>query len=152
MASTRISNDKIRIHKRLQESTDVSRHVMNVPGNGLDIPFIENPHVRMQGWGANRVDDIIGVENSLMNIDRPLIRECHDNKDSYYTKPNMNGMQYSTRAFETMDSHMSQPAWNLRGVENKEPHGFPIDNGTPIETPFNTNLGTRMHEKDLYTK
>ena len=68
MASTRISNDKLRIYKNLQQSTDVGRHVLNVPGNGLDVPFIEDPHVRMQLWGANHVTDIVGVENSLKNF------------------------------------------------------------------------------------
>ena len=66
MAYTNIKNDPIRIYKDLQQSTDVGRHVLNVPGNGLDVPFINDPQVRMQRWGANHMTDIIGVENSLM--------------------------------------------------------------------------------------
>jgi hypothetical protein len=150
MASTRISNDKIRINKYLQQSTDVGRHVMNVPGNGLNIPFINDPQVRMQLWGANRVNDIIGVENSLMCIDRPLTREC---MKSQYTVPNMSKMDYSTESFDIMESNISQPAWNLRDKESERVQGFQDEqNDANLFIPFNTNLGTRMYEKDNFCR
>ena len=153
MASTRISNDKIRIQKQVQQSTDVGRHVMNVPGNGLDIPFIEDPHVRMQDWGANRVNDIIGVENSLLNIDRPLMRDAKECSSCYYSKPDMSKRNYASESFDIMNSHISQPAWNLRGAEYTEPMGYPMEsNDAHINMPFNNNLGTRMHEKDSFCK
>ena len=46
-------------------------------------------HARMQLWGANRVNDMIGVENSLKNIDRRLYREAQVCSANYYTKPSM---------------------------------------------------------------
>ena len=153
MASTRISNDKLRIYKNLQQSTDVGRHVLNVPGNGLDVPFIEDPHVRMQLWGANHVTDIVGVENSLKNIDRPLVKESIKCKDSFYTHPNISRMQYSSDTFDINDSFITQPAWNLRDKENKHDLGYPKEpNDSHIFIPFHNNLGTRLHEKDLFCK
>ena len=153
MAYTNIKNDPLRIYKDLQQSTDVGRHVLNVPGNGLDIPFIQDPHVRMQLWGANRVNDFIGVENSLLNIDRPLLHETHICKESYYTKPNMDRMDYSRGTFNVQDSFISQPAWNLRDKENNKPLGFPDDkNDAHIFIPFCNNLGTRMGEKDAFQR
>jgi hypothetical protein len=153
MASTRISNDRLRIYKNLQQSTDVGRHVINVPGNGLDVPFVEDPHIRMQYWGANRMNDIISVENSLKNIDRPLIRETTQCKESYYTKPDISRMDYSNATFEVNDSFISQPAWNLRDKESDRDLGYCDEpNNAHIFIPFNTNLGTRIHEKDLFCK
>ena len=151
MASTRISNDKIRINKRLQQSTDVGRYTINVPGNGLDVPFIDDTHVRMQHWGANRVNDIIGVENSLKNIDRRLYREAQVCSANYYTKPNMDRMNYSEKSFNIMDSFIEQPRWNLREKINDRALDFPNEaNNAHVFIPFNNNLGTRMYEKDLF--
>ena len=153
MASTNIKNDPLRIYKNLQQSTDVGRHVLNVPGNGLDVPFVQDPHIRMQLWGANRVNDFIGVENSLLNIDRPLVRETTTCKDSYFSEPNKSKMNYSHTSFNIQDSFITQPAWNLRDKENNRPLGFPDqDNDKHIFIPFMNNLGTRMGEKDACNK
>lgn len=153
MASTRISNDKLRVYKNVQQSTDVGRYVLNVPGNGLDVPFVQDPHVRMQLWGANHMKDIISVENSLKNIDRPLIRETLNYKESYYTKPDESKMTYSEKSFGVVDSYISQPAWNLRDKENTRERGFPEEeNDSHIFLPFNYNLGTRMQEKDAFCR
>ena len=153
MASTRISNDRLRIYKDLQQSTDVGRDVLKVPGNGLDIPMINDPHIRMQKWGANHVNDIISVDNSLKNIDRPLMRGCRDCKKSYYTNPDLSSMTYSQDTFGTIDSFITQPAWELRDKENTRALGFPEANSDAnLFLPFTHDLGTRMLEKDLYCK
>jgi hypothetical protein len=148
MTSTRISNDKLRIYKNLQQSTDVGKHVLNVPGNGLDIPFINDPHVRMQLWGANHANDIITIENSLKGIDRQLSRDC-----SEYTKPSTKTMKYSNNSFNIMNSFISQPAWELRDKESLRELGYPENkNEHHIFIPFNNNLGTRMFEKDIFCR
>ena len=153
MASTRISNDKVRIYKEVQQSTDVGKHILNVPGNGLDVPFIEDPQVRMQLWGANRVNDVITVENSLMNIDRPLMRGCHDCKKSYYTNPDLSRMNYSQESFGVTDTSIIDPAWNLRDKEDNRAFGYPEEaNDAHLFSTFHQNLGTRTFEKDLYNQ
>lgn len=150
MANTSIKNDPIRIYKNLQQSTDVGRHILNVPGNGLDVPFINDPQVRMQRWGANHMTDIIGVENSLMGIDRRLTRECMESK---YTQPDTSRMDYSTGTFNVTESFITQPGWNLKDYENTGDLGYPIEeNDAHIFIPFNNNLGTRIHEKDLFCR
>jgi hypothetical protein len=102
----------------------------------------------MQRWGANHMTDIIGVENSLMGIDRPLTRDCMSNK---YTTPNTNRMEYSTGTFNVTESFITQPAWNLREYENTKDLGYPVEeNHAHVFLPFNNNLGTRIHEKDLF--
>ena len=53
MASTRFHDDRCRVEKALQESTDPGRYMLNVPGNGSKPCFMEDPHIRLQGWDAN---------------------------------------------------------------------------------------------------
>ena len=132
MASTRISNDKLRIYKHVQQSTDVGKHIINVPGNGLDVPFIEDPQVRMQLWGANRVNDTISVENSLLNIDRPLMRGCVNCPKSYYTQPDLSRMNYSQNTFAITDTSIIDPAWNLRDKEDTRALGYPEEENDVI--------------------
>ena len=53
MAFTRFNDDPCRIMKQLQESTDQGRYILNVPGNGDKPCYIDDPYIRLQGWGAN---------------------------------------------------------------------------------------------------
>ena len=53
MAFTRFHDDSCRIQKYLEETTNIGNYEINVPGNGINMPFINDPHLRMQKWGAN---------------------------------------------------------------------------------------------------
>ena len=53
MAFTRFNYDECRTKKILQESTGPGRYILNTPGNGCKPCFINDPQIRMQGWGAN---------------------------------------------------------------------------------------------------
>ena len=59
MAFTRFNYDDARTMKLLQESTGPGRYAINTPGQGADLPLYEDPHIRLQGWGAN----LMGVHN-----------------------------------------------------------------------------------------
>lgn len=74
MAFTRFHDDPCRVMKRLQESTDAALYTYNVPGPGNVLPFMEDPHVRLQLWGANRVQDVVSLESTLLGIGRKLTR------------------------------------------------------------------------------
>jgi hypothetical protein len=50
MASTRFNYDECRTKKQIQQSTDPGRWIMNVPGNGSDPAYMEDPYIRMQKW------------------------------------------------------------------------------------------------------
>ena len=51
MAFTRFYDDPLRISKRLEESTFAGRYQLDMPGPGVDMPFEEDPHARLQKWG-----------------------------------------------------------------------------------------------------
>mgnify|MGYP005660732585 FL=1 len=53
MAFTRFHDDPCRIKKQLQESTDIGRWILNVPGQGSKPDYMNDPHIRLQKWGGN---------------------------------------------------------------------------------------------------
>ena len=78
MSFTRFHDDPCRVKKQLQESTDQGLYYLNVPGNGTNMPFIEDPHIRLQQWGANLRTNTIGVESDLMGLTRRLNEDCEN--------------------------------------------------------------------------
>ena len=76
MAATRIYYDDCRTMKRLQQETDQGRWIMNVPGNGLTPSYIEDPHIRIQKWGANLRTNIVNLESDLRGVNRQISRDC----------------------------------------------------------------------------
>lgn len=150
MASTNIKNDPARIKKQLEIMTGPSRWYMNVPGNGLDLPFIDNPQIRMQEWGSNFATNFIDVDNQLKRLDQPLTIDCMKSK----VKPiKLDEPSYPNKSFNIDTPSISNPAWNLRGKEDNYMFEVVDENHTNIyEVPFKTDLGTRIYEKDIYCK
>ena len=62
---TRFKYDAARQEKEMQENTDGGRWMLNTPGNGVNIPFTADPHIRMQKWGANLHHDPRSVEENF---------------------------------------------------------------------------------------
>ena len=50
MSFTRFHDDPARIKKQIQDSSFSGRYMLNVPGQGTDLPFVEDPHIRLQHW------------------------------------------------------------------------------------------------------
>ena len=111
MAFTRFHDDPCRIMKQLQESTDAALYVYNVPGPGDYLPFIEDPHVRLQHWGANRATDAVQFESKLRGLGTPLSRTM---PSSTLLPPTR---QFPTLATEiTSAPRADAPAWQIRGT------------------------------------
>ena len=53
MAFTRFKYDDCRTKKSLQQSTDVGKWILNVPGNGDKPCYMNDPHIILQKWGGN---------------------------------------------------------------------------------------------------
>jgi hypothetical protein len=62
--------------KRLQQQTDPGRWILNVPGNGADPCYIEDPQIIIQKWGANLRTNTINLESELRGVSKPLSRDC----------------------------------------------------------------------------
>ena len=53
MSFTRFHDDPNRIKKQIDESSFAGRYMLNTPGQGMNLPFSEDPQIRLQKWGAN---------------------------------------------------------------------------------------------------
>ena len=155
MAFTRFHDDPVRIQKQLQESTYLGRYQLNTPGPGIHLPFMEDPHVRLQKWGANLRNNTVDLESTLRSLNRPLNRDLlHENnyKNSGISESRLPYGGYSTMQPYVDQSRASQPAWMFKELEQSK-WETPLINPqslSHLETPFQKDLSTRLLERDHY--
>jgi hypothetical protein len=149
MSFTRFHDDPARITKQLQESTGLGRYMLDTPGPGINLPFFEDAHLRLQGWGANLQSNTVNLESNLIGLGRPL--GCHTINDVYTNYQ----VQSSRPAYTSANPYVeetraSHPAWTYRDLEQprwEEPFVNPQAN---LEKRFHDNIQTRILEKDYY--
>ena len=88
MAFTRFHDDPCRIQKYLDETTYIGNYEINVPGNGNNPTFINDPYLRIQKWGANLSKNKTELESDLIGITRKLNRDSI--QENNYLKYNIN--------------------------------------------------------------
>jgi hypothetical protein len=150
MAFTRFHDDPCRVQKQLQETTDIGRYIMNVPGNGENPYYVNDPHIRMQKWGANLMTNSINLESDLFGLSRNLNKDCTDVNQYNLKNPKGNTISCPTIKTITDQSRSTHPAWLYKDLEQ---NNFKILHLNPQENaciPFNYNLNTRSIEKDSY--
>ena len=151
MAFTRFSSDPDVISKRLVESTFNGVYNMNVPGNGLDNPFIDDTHIRLQKWGANLRTNTLDIENDLRGTNRKLGSDYQNYlKTSALNKSSSNS--FSTKSFLTDETRASCPAWLFRDLQQYSPKYLQINPQLNVAMSFENNQATRNLEKDYYLK
>ena len=152
MAFTRFKYDDCRTKKSLQQATDPGRWILNVPGNGANPAYIEDPQIIIQKWGANLRTNTINLESELRGVNRQLGRDCLG-KDNYqnYNVPNEPIQYPSSSTLTTEQSRTTNPAWWYRDVEQNNFEYPPLNPQANICLPFQNNLSTRILEKDSFT-
>jgi hypothetical protein len=152
MAFTRFKYDNCRTKKSLQQTTDSGRWILNVPGNGANPFYMEDPQIIPQKWGANLRTNTINLESDLRGVNRHLSRDCLG-KDEYqmYNVPNQ-AIQYpSSSKLTTEQSRATNPAWWYRDLEQNNFEYPPLNPRVNVCIPFQNNLSTRILEKDYFT-
>lgn len=144
MAFTRFKDDPDRVNKYLEESTFSGIYHLNTPGNGLNNPYIDDIHVRLQKWGANLQTNSLKVENELFNINRPLNRDTR-----VFNNVNTQMCHFPTNNFNIDETRASVPAWTFRDKSKQEM--LPLKPTINMDVPFENNQQTRSLEKDYYT-
>jgi len=150
MSFTRFHDDPNRIEKQLQQSTGLSRYQLDAPGPGLNTPFIEDPHLRLQKWGANMQTNSTNLESDLRGMTRPLTREVVDYKTN--TPSTVAGGMYSNDTTSIVDeTRASNPAWRIRDLEHTRwaEHQMSV---VSREIPFTTNESTRISQKENFAR
>lgn len=152
MAFTRFNYDPCRTKKQLQQSTDPGRWIMNVPGNGANPCYIEDPQIIIQKWGANLRTNTINLESELLGVNRKSNRDCLGiNNYQNYNVPN-EAIQYPRcNNLFTDQSRATHPAWWYRDKEQVDWYYPPLNPQENTCLPFQNNLSTRILEKDYFT-
>lgn len=143
MANTRFNYDFARTSKLLQESTGPGKYMLNTPGNGENMPFVADPQIRLQRWGANLYTNPIDVDSELIGLNR-VGHKTYRNKNS---KPNKYGVASAPITDETRATH---PAWAYRDLEQTRWEYPLLDPQEHTCMTFQNNVNTRMLEKDNF--
>ena len=152
MAFTRFKYDDCRTKKSLQQQTDPGRWILDVPGNGSNPCYIEDPQIIIQKWGANLRTNTINLESDLLGVNRTLSKDCLG-KDNYlnYNVPNTPISYPTCNQVFTDQSRATNPAWWYRDLEQVNWYYPPLNPQENTCLPFQNNLSTRILEKDYFT-
>jgi hypothetical protein len=150
MSFTRFHDDPVRIQKQLEESTFLGRYQLNKPGPGTNMPFFEDPSVRLQGWGANLHNNTVEFESELRGLKRTLNRDLlHENNYKNSVTPTY-PQSFSNMSPFVEESRATHPAWMYRDLEQSKWETPLLDPQANLEKPFNENVQTRILEKDHF--
>jgi hypothetical protein len=150
MAFTRFHDDPCRIKKQLQETTGIGRYMLNVPGNGVNVPFIEDPFIRMQKWGANLMSNPINLESDLKGLTRSINRDCVES-DNYKTHAVKTAkVNYPSLQTVTEQPRITHPAWTARDLAQTKWDVLPLNPQENVCYPFENNVSTRIVEKNSF--
>ena len=154
MAFTRFNYDYQRTAKLLQESTGPGRYMLNKPGNGASPSYFEDPHIRLQQWGAN-VRSVpnstpVDIASDLDGRTRRATKYCTSSEFPNHGVEKSYKQSYPVCKSFTDETRASHPAWMYRDLEQTR-WEYPLLN--PQENvckTFHNNLSTRILEKDNY--
>ena len=151
MAFTRFHDDECRIKKQLQQSTDVGRWVLDVPGWGSKPDYIADPHIRSQMWAGNLMTNCVDLESELRGVNRRASKDCLG-KDEYtkFNVPTQKISYPSNSVLYTEESRTIMPAWTARDLEQVNWYILPLNPQENTCMPFQNNLSSRILEKDNF--
>jgi len=152
MAFTRAYDDKDRINNILKEDVNTTKYMLNVPGNGTRPYYIEDPHIRLQKFGANISNNITNVNSGLKGLGRQLDRDCLiKNTNKEFINNNFSEINFPTNSANiTVESRNSMPAWQLRDLEQNNLDYLYYNPQDYTEIQFENNISSRIVEKDTY--
>jgi hypothetical protein len=124
--------------------------MLDVPGPGVDLPFIEDAQIRMQKWGSNLQTNVVNVESDLMGLSRRLQRDHIDNNDYVKHAAITNQQCYPSVQPFVDESRASHPAWRYRDLEQPRWELPWINPQANLDKKFQDNIQTRILAKDYY--
>lgn len=143
MAFTRFHDDPDRIEKQLLERTYEGKYQLNTPGNGE--VYVDDLHIRLQGWGANLRTDPFEINESLRR-NKKLVYY-----DQPFTKTSSDSISSKEKSFGVDETRASLPAWTFRDKSQLRTEYLFRDPQSHVWLKFDNNCPTRMLEKDHYT-
>jgi hypothetical protein len=151
MSFTRFHDDPGRIKKQLQISSFSGRYMLDTPGPGDNMPYLEETQMRLQRWGANQMNNTTNLESDLRGLTRRLNRD-NVNLNNYKTAaPATSQKSYPKTGEFVEESRASLPAWTFRDLEQSRWEEPLLNPQANLEKQFPSNIQTRILEKDNFT-
>jgi hypothetical protein len=150
MAFTRFHDDPHRIQKKIDEIASIENYYLNKPGNGVNMPFQMDPQIRLQGWGANLHTNAIELESDFRGLSRPLNRDIIKQNEYSLHMSDSNPYIYQQELPFIDETRSTHPAWMYRDLEQSRWEHPWLNPQNNFELPMNTNVQTRILEKDSY--
>jgi hypothetical protein len=150
MAFTRFHDDKYRIEKYLQQSTDVGRYHLNVPGNGKSPDYFENPYIRLTKWGGNYRTNHINLDSDLKGLTRHLTTDNIKKNDFKLNEVHSKQQTTNSNFMNTEQSRATHPTWETRDLEQNNFNYLYLDPQKHSCMPFYNNLNTRILDRDYF--
>ena len=94
MSFTRFRDDDVRVEEQLHKSTYLGKYQLNKPGPGSDIPFMNDPQIRLEKFGANLRTNTVDLESDFRGLNHKLINDKKELKEFVLS-------QESFKVFET---------------------------------------------------
>lgn len=151
MSFTRFHDDPHRIVKGLEQSTYSGRYWLNTPGPGTELPFMNDPQIRMQKWGANLMTNTTNLESELRGLGRQLTHNPHvsyENTNIYHG----NALQFPSSNVHVEESRATHPAFMYKDLDHTRWETPFLNPQANLEKRFNHNIQTRILEKDYYVQ
>lgn len=150
MAFTRISDDKIRVDKYLQETTDQGLYQLNVPGQGMSLSYVEDPHSRAQKWADNLANNAVDAESDLRGLSRFLNRDEVSRNEYSQHAVNLERRSYRSRTERkgTDQSRTTNPAWWHREQQQYRNDFTFHDPQDAAIVPFSNGVSSRVEQKN----
>lgn len=150
MSFTRFHDDPHRMKKQAEESSFQGKYALNTPGPGDNMPFQEDPQLRLQRWGANLMTQTVNIESDLRGMTRKLNRDVLGLNE--YKKAEVDGRPVSYPVAESFvdESRATHPAWMFRDLEQPRWEQPFLNPQAHLEKGFHDNIQTRILEKDYF--
>jgi len=152
MSFTRFHDDPARIKKQIQDSSFSGRYMLNVPGQGTDLPFVEDPHIRLQHWGANLRNNTVNLESDLRGMTRRLNRDNADLNEYKQFSMEPYSVTYKKTEPFVQETRASHPAWIYKDLEQTRWDAPFLNPHNGLEKDFSENVQTRFLEKDNFVR
>jgi hypothetical protein len=150
MSFTSFRSDPARIHKEMQISSFAGRYFLDTPGQGVDLPFVEDPNIRMQKWGANLRNNTVHLESDLLGLTRKTNRDYTDINDFKQHAVSASEIHYRSETPFVEESRVTHPAWTYKDLEQSRWESPFLNPLNGLEKGFHENIQTRILEKDYF--
>lgn len=151
MSFTRIHDEPCRIKKELQQMTDIGRYMINQPGPGAEVGFAEDPHIRLQGWGANLRTNTINTESDLRGLTRSLTKDSVLLNQYDKMRTSNQSLRYGTITASTEESRSIMPPWTTKDAEIRRWDFLHKDPQQHIKST-KRSTSTRIQNKEIFGK